>query len=156
MIAMLRERHLLMLLMLLCGSMMASAQTDYTGLIKNPSFEQNTEGWEQEGMSVQGNNVFSIKSGTNYMERWTGRGSAVGNGKLVQELRNLPPGNYELSAAAQNIQEDTPNKEQIGAWIFAETSKLTTLPSSLNKTDGIYIINGKKVMVRGNENIQNK
>lgn len=121
-------------LMLLLGFMLANAQTDYTSLITNPSFEQGTDGWEHKGMSAQGNNVFSIKDGTTYMERWTGRGGAVGDGKLLQELRNLPPGNYELTAVAQNIQEDTPTKAQTGAWIFAETSKLSTLSSHLNKT----------------------
>lgn len=121
-------------LMLLLGFMLANAQTDYTSLITNPSFEQGTDGWEHKGMSAQGNNVFSIKDGTTYMERWTRRGGAVGDGKLLQELRNLPPGNYELTAVAQNIQEDTPTKAQTGAWIFAETSKLSTLSSHLNKT----------------------
>jgi len=49
-------------------------------------------------------------------------------------LYNLPPGNYELTAAAQNIQEDSPNKAQTGAWIFTQNSKLSTLNSPLNKT----------------------
>ncbi|MBR4897815.1 MAG: FIVAR domain-containing protein [Prevotella sp.] len=122
-----------MLIVLMCA-IMANAQTDYTSLITNPSFEQGTDGWEHKGMSAQGNNVFSIKDGNTYMERWTGRGGAVGSGKLSQVLYDLPPGNYELSVAAQNIQEDTPQKAQTGAWIFAESPSLFTLPSTLNKT----------------------
>lgn len=59
---------------------------------------------------------------------------AVGSGRLAQELRNLPAGNYELKVAAQNIQEDTPSTAQTGAWIFAETSQLATLNSSLQQT----------------------
>ena len=114
--------------------MTAGAQTDCTSYITNPSFEQGTDGWEHKGMSAQGNNVFSIKDGNTYMERWTGRGGAVGSGRLAQELRNLPAGNYELKVAAQNIQEDTPSTAQTGAWIFAETSELFTLQSSLKKT----------------------
>lgn len=113
------------MLVALVFTVIANAQTDYTGLITNPSFEQGTDGWEQQGMGVQSNNVFSIKDGTTYMERWTGRGGAVGSGKLSQVLYNLPPGNYELTAAAQNIQEDTPQKEQTGAWIFAENSQFS-------------------------------
>ena len=112
----------------------ANAQTDYTSLITNPSFEQGTDGWEHKGMGAQSNNVFSIKDGNTYMERWTGRGGAVGDGKLSQVLYNLPPGNYELSVAAQNIQEDAPQNAQTGAWIFAETSLLSTLGSQLAKT----------------------
>ena len=118
---------------LICA-MTANAQTDYTSLITNPSFEQGTDGWEHQGMGAQSNNVFSIKDGNTYMERWTGRGGSVGNGKLTQKLYNLPPGNYELTAAAQNIQEDSPNKAQTGAWIFTQNSKLSTLNSPLNKT----------------------
>ena len=107
-----------------------SAQTDCTSRITNPSFEQGTDGWEHKGMNTQGNSVFSIKDGNTYMERWTGRGGAVGSGRLAQELSNLPAGNYELKVAAQNIQEDTPSTAQTGAWIFAETSQLATLNHS--------------------------
>ncbi len=99
--------------------------TDYTSLIKNPSFEQDAEGWVHKNMNAQGNNVFSIKTGNTYMEKWTGRGGAVGDGLLSQELSDLPPGNYVLTAAAQNIQEDTPTAAQTGAWIFAGDNKTT-------------------------------
>ena len=101
----------------------ASAQTDCTSLITNPSFEQGTDGWEHQGMGAQGNDVFNIKDGNTYMERWTGRGGAVGSGRLSQVLYNLSPGNYELTVAAQNIQEDTPTEAQTGAWIFAGDNK---------------------------------
>ena len=104
-------------------SVATQAQTDMTSRITNPSFEQGNEGWEHKNMGTQGNNVFSIKDGSTYMEKWTGRGGAVGDGYLAQELSNLPPGNYELTAAAQNIQEDTPNAAQTGAWIFAGSTK---------------------------------
>ena len=99
--------------------------TSYTTYIKNPSFEQGTEGWVHKNMGAQTNSVFSIKDGNTYMEKWTGRGSAVGDGLLSQEIFNLPPGNYELTAAAQNIQEDTPTAAQSGAWIFAGDKKTT-------------------------------
>jgi len=123
-----------MLTALMCA-IMTIAQTDYTSLITNHSFEQGTDGWEHQGMSTQTNSVFSIKSGNTYMERWTGRGGAVGSGKLSQVLYNLPAGNYELTAAAQNIQEDTPTASQSGAWIFAETSKISNLiPPVSNQT----------------------
>jgi len=111
-----------------------SAQTNYTSLITNPSFEQEAEGWTNKGMKAQNNSVFSIKDGNVYMERWTGRGGAVGSGRLAQVVSDLPPGNYELSAAAQNIQEDTPTAAQTGAWIFAETPRLLTLSTQVKKT----------------------
>ena len=110
------------------------AQTDCTSLITNPSFELGTEGWVHQGMNAQTNTVFSIKSGNTYMERWIGSGGAVGNGKLSQVLYNLPPGNYELTAAAQNIQEGSPTAAQTGVWIFAEGTSFVTLNTSLYKT----------------------
>ena len=120
--------------MIMVGSRYVLAQTDMTAFITNHSFEQGTEGWEYNGMKTQDNTVFSIKDGNIYMERWTGRGGAVGSGWLSQELYNLQPGNYELTAAAQNIQEDTPTANQNGAWIFAENSKHTLLSSQTVKT----------------------
>lgn len=91
----------------------------------NPSFEQGLEGWTNKGMQTQANDVFDIKAGNTYLEKWTGRGGAVGNGSVSQKLSDLPPGNYLLTAAAQNIQEDTPTAAQTGAWIFAGDNKTT-------------------------------
>ena len=118
---------------LLC-TVSAWGQTDMTNYINNPSFENQLTGWMNTGLSVQGNSVFSIKNGSTYVEKWTGRGGAVGSASLSQELTSLPPGNYELTVAAQNIQEDTPTAAQTGAWIFAETSQLSILNSQLKKT----------------------
>ena len=104
-----------------------SAQTDYTSRIKNPSFESGMTGWTYKSMGTQNNSVFTLKHGSTYVEKWTGRGGAVGSGSVSQQLASLPPGNYELSVAAQNIQEDTPSAAQNGAYIFAgsERTKVT-------------------------------
>ena len=110
---------------LLGACLTASAQTDYTSYITNSSFEQDATGWIHKSMSAQGNSVFTLKQGNTYMEKWTGRGGAVGDAYLKQEISNLPPGNYELTAAAQNIQEDTPTAAQTGAWIFAGDKRTT-------------------------------
>ena len=93
---------------------------DMTYAIVNPNFEENgTRGWTVDGMGTQGNDVFSIKNGSTYVERWTDRGNAVGNGSVRQTLTNLPAGNYRLTAVAQNIQENSPQSRYKGAWIFA-------------------------------------
>ena len=113
----------LLLLLMLANLTDISAQTDQTGKIINPSFELEFNGWEHKSMGRQDNDIFSIKAGNYYVEKWTGRGGAVGSGLVSQTLSKLPPGNYELTAAAQNIQEDTPNAKQSGAWIFAGGNK---------------------------------
>ncbi len=100
-----------------------SAQVDYTSCIKNPSFESGKTDWVFKSMNTQDNTVFSIKEGSIYIEKWTGRGGAVGNGSVTQEITGLAPGNYQLTAVAQNIQEDTPQSNQTGAWIFAGAAR---------------------------------
>ena len=101
---------------------------DCTSRITNPSFEDGTEGWTVNGIVAQGNSSFSLKAGSTYVERWVSKGSKVGDGSVVQTLKDLPVGKYQLKAAAQNIQEDTPSRAQNGAWIVAniDSQKVTT------------------------------
>lgn len=103
----------------------ASAENpiDMTSLIINPSFEKQNEGWTLNGMSSQGNDAFKKKAGSTYIERWTGRGGKVGDGSVLQVVEELDMGIYQLVAGAQNIQEDTPNASQSGAWIVANDTK---------------------------------
>ncbi len=63
-----RTRLVLLLAITLTGGLTLSAQTDYTSLITNPSFEQNADGWEHKSMGAQGNSVFDIKDGKTYMK----------------------------------------------------------------------------------------
>ncbi len=114
-------RHFIVALLILPLS--AWCQTDVTNLITNPSFENDWTGWEHKNLGLQGNSVFDIKAGSVYAEKWTGRGGQVGSASASQVLSNLPPGNYELTVAAQNIQEDTPKVAKSGAWIFAGDNK---------------------------------
>jgi len=93
--------------------------------VVNPSFEDGTTGWNVSGMKTQTNNSFTIKAGNTYMEKWTSRGNTVGDAHVYQQVRNLPLGVYTLTVAAQNIQEDTPNATQSGAWIYAGDSIAT-------------------------------
>ena len=148
-------KRLFLLWALVASCLVVSAQTDYTSRITNPSFENDAEGWTHKGMGAQGNNVFTIKAGNTYMEKWTGRGGAVGDGYLKQEISNLPPGNYELTAAAQNIQEDTPTATQTGAWIFAGDIKTVvtvrdTYKVAFNFISGSITIGFEAVGATGN------
>lgn len=106
------------------------ARIDMTNLIVNPSFEKNTEGWTISEMYSQGNDVFKRKAGSVYLEKWTGRGGQVGNASVMQVVQGLDMGIYQLVVGTQNIQEDTPNASQNGAWIVANDTKL-----AVDKTD---------------------
>ena len=93
---------------------------DMTSAITNPSFEESgTKGWTASDMGAQSNSSFSLKAGSIYIEKWTGRGGSVGDGSVRQTVAGLPSGNYRLSCVAQNIQEDSPTAKYNGAWLFA-------------------------------------
>ena len=84
--------------------------TDKTSLIKNPSFETNgTSGWTVKNMATQSNSVFSIKNGTYYVETWVSIGQKIADASIIQTLRNLPQGNYTLTANALHIQQTGSN-----------------------------------------------
>lgn len=140
---------------IILGFISVCAQTDYTSKIVNPSFENDWTGWTHKSMGLQGNDVFNIKAGKTYAEKWTGRGGQVGSGSVSQEISNLPPGNYELTAAAQNIQEDTPTNAQTGAYIFAGSNKTKvtvrdTYKVAFNYVSGKVAIGFEAVNATGN------
>ena len=109
---------------------------DMTDAIINPSFEDNgLKGWTAEEMGPQGNDSFSLKAGSIYVEKWTGRGGHVGDGSVRQTLTNLPSGNYRLRVSAQNIQEDTPTLKKIGAWIFADNQQTSVYRADKYEVD---------------------
>lgn len=92
---------------------------DMTYAIVNPSFETDgSKGWDTD-MSHQGNDVFNVKEGNYYMERWTWWGGAVDYGHVSQVVTGLPEGSYRLTCVAQNIQEERPSTKYTGAWVYA-------------------------------------
>ncbi len=126
--------------MLVCSHVLA--QTDFTSCITNPSFESGMTGWTYRGLQTQTNSVFDIKAGEVYLEKWTGRGGAVGSASLSQTVTGLKPGRYELSAVAQNIQEDTPTAVQTGACIFAGDNR-TAVTVRSSYTVGFSFVAGE-------------
>lgn len=119
------------LLLLLTLSLRAFAQTDVTYKITNPSFENGSDGWTIDGLVPQTNTSFSLKDGKVYMEKWTGKGGTVGNASAKQTVKNLVKGKYQLSAVAQNIQQDK-SDVQTGVSIWA---KSTTNKVAVTKAD---------------------
>lgn len=97
---------------------------DRTSYIVNPSFEDNTNGWESELLATQTNTSFTKKAGDVYLEKWTGSG-AVGDGYAKQTITNLPVGIYQLTASAQNYTQSSTSKKNTGAYIFAGEKKET-------------------------------
>lgn len=106
----------------LAGAASAMAQTDVTYKIANPSFEvDGAEGWTCADLVPQSNSSFTKKNGKVYMEKWVSSGNAVGSASVKQTVKNLPKGNYRLTVAAQNIQQNSSAK-QTGAYIYAKNA----------------------------------
>lgn len=112
-----RTKHSIILMLLLMGNMV-NAQT-----LKNPSFESGLTSWTNMGFNTQNNTAFTLKTGSQYVEKWVSRGNPVGDASLEQTVKNMTNGTYTLTVAAQNIQEDTPSAVQSGAWIYANDVK---------------------------------
>ena len=93
---------------------------DKTEYITNPSFENGTTGWAVEALGSQGNNSFTKKDGSYYMEKWVSSSSKVGSASARQTLKNLPNGVYKLTVAAQNLSQSSITKQCAGAYIFAD------------------------------------
>ena len=125
----LTRRVIVAIFMVITVFQSAQAVTDKTSLIQNPSFENGTTGWTVSNMQTQGNSVFQ-KTGTYYLETWVSIGSKIADSYAVQTLKNLPQGNYQLSAKALHIQQtgsgSTTNKgtAQTGAWLIAGNAKI--------------------------------
>lgn len=114
-------------LALMAVMMSATAQdepVDMTSLIANPSFEKGFDDWTQSGMQTQSNTSFTKKAGNTYVEKWVAKGSRVGNASVTQKL-SLPMGRYRLTAAAQNLNQNSTTQKCTGAYIFAEKEQET-------------------------------
>ena len=90
---------------------------DWSDRLVNRSFENGFNGWDNSGMSTQGNTAFALKVGGTYAEKWTNKGNGVGDASLLQTVSNLGLGVFIVKAVAHNIQEDYPTASQTGAWI---------------------------------------
>lgn len=116
------------LVLLTCSNTLAqtpseSNPVDKTSLITNPSFEKLTTGWTTVSLQSQTNTDFRKKKGSTYMEKWVGKGGAVGNASARQVLKDLPAGVYRLTVGAQNLDQNNTTAKCAGAYIFAGTEK---------------------------------
>ena len=108
------------ILMLLAFCANAQSATDRTSYITNPSFENGTNGWVCESLQSQNNNSFTKKSGSIYMEKWVPSGNYVGNGSIYQTITQLPIGIYQLTVAAQNLNQNSTSQKCSGVYIYAD------------------------------------
>lgn len=91
---------------------------DFTDCIVNPSFESGFSGWTQSGMQTQNNSTFPLKEGNTYVEKWVSSDKGAGNCSVTQIVTGLLPGDYTLTAAAQNIRQGK-DEPQTGVVVFA-------------------------------------
>ena len=105
------------------GTSHALAEVNKTSLISNPSFEGGMADWNTLQMKKQTNTSFTNKAGNVYLERWVSSGSRAGDAHALQTIKSMPNGRYRLEAAAQNVQQNSTNK-QTGAWIVANDARV--------------------------------
>ena len=122
---------------------------DLTSYIVNPSFEDNFEGWTNNGMYTQSNTVFIGKDGNLYIERWVNRGSNVPDVGVSQQLTGLPNGAYVLTVATGNIQqvasgstENNSSTPQTGTFIYAGDNK-TAVDTMKDRSVSFAVFNGE-------------
>ena len=112
------------IILALCTTLNAYAQTDATKYISNPSFETGgLSKWKSSGLQVQGNSSLSKKNGSVYVEKWVSKGSNVGDASVSQVISDLPLGKYTLTVAAQNLNEASTSEQCAGAYIYAGDQK---------------------------------
>lgn len=132
-------------LMLLCMSALAD-KTVTTKYVTNPSFEQGTNGWTVTNLKPQTNASFTKKAGSTYLEKWVSQGSAVGSGSAEQTIAGLPAGNYTITVAAQNIQQNS-SAEQTGAVVYGGTKTNTVTVTAADNYSVDFATNGEAVVV---------
>lgn len=121
---------------------------DMTHLITNPSFESGMDGWTNNGMAIQGNNVFPNKHGSSYAERWVNRGLQLPNTSIQQNLSAIPNGKYTLVVAAGHIQQSASGsavnlgQPQTGAWIFAN-EEILAVDTIKNRSIDCIVFDGQ-------------
>ena len=106
--------------MLLAFCANAQSVTDRTSYITNPNFESGANGWVYESLQAQSNSSFTKKSGSVYMEKWVPTGNYVGNGSIYQTITQLPIGIYQLTVAAQNLNQSNTSQNCSGVYIYAD------------------------------------
>lgn len=106
--------------MLLAFCANAQSATDRTSYITNPNFESGVNGWVCESLQAQSNSSFTKKSGSVYMEKWVPTGNYVGNGSIYQTITQLPIGIYQLTVAAQNLNQSSTSQKCSGVYIYAD------------------------------------
>lgn len=127
----------------------ASKPLVMTTRIVNPSFEKETEGWENNGFQVQSNTSFPGKSGSLYLERWVGIGSKVPDISISQTLEDIPNGKYRLMAAVGNIQQSGQNstinagEKQTGATLYAGFYEEPVDTMKISKDLYFTVVDGK-------------
>lgn len=95
---------------------------DWTHLILNASFEKGLDNWSQMNFFTQSNTAFTYKDKSYYIEKWVGKGNAVGDASITQIIKDLDMGVYVLKVAAQNIQEGS-TARQSNAWILTDNKQ---------------------------------
>ena len=98
-----------------------------TSVVSNPSFESDLSiGWTSIGGlgRATNTNIGAFKTGTYYLEKWVASPGTQSNINLSQVLINIPNGVYNVTAAAQALQQTNPITYPGKAYVFANADSV--------------------------------
>lgn len=110
---------------LLFPAALLAEETDYTSKIVNPSFENDLDGWVNDGFQSQNNNSPSEiggweKDGNKYCEKWTSanNGGKLGDASVYQIVTGLPNGEYIVRAVGHAINQSGEPAVTAGTYLY--------------------------------------
>ncbi|MBP5195902.1 MAG: family 43 glycosylhydrolase [Bacteroidaceae bacterium] len=108
---------------------------DYTDNIINPSFEDNFNGWTNNGMQRQNNNESrACKTGTYYCEQWTETINSLPDVSVVQVVTGLKDGDYLVTATCHAERQGS-DIAVSGVYLMAGDNK-----TAVTATDTYHVI----------------
>jgi hypothetical protein len=117
-----------------------------TAIIVNPSFESNNfVGWTNPATFATQANTSFAKTGTYYVEKWKASPGTQTASKLSQILTDIPNGVYQVTAAAQGIQQTTTPTYPGGAFVYANTSRTEVFIS--NNYSATYTVTNNQIEI---------
>ena len=96
---------------------------DVTNLIVNPSFEDDFNGWTNDGMQTHTTNAPAdegwAKDGTYFAEKWVSQSGSLPPASVTQTVEGLSNGLYKLVVSGHAVLQITENPITTGAFLFA-------------------------------------
>lgn len=121
--------------------------TNLSSRILNASFEENFDGWENNGFKTQNNSEAAAgKVGRWYAERYVAAPAALPNSYVRQTVKNLPTGRYNVTVRAHAELQGT-SDAITGVYFFVDNQKVTVNGTAKTYTIPVAITAGQQITI---------